>query len=70
MTGATIAMLHAQGDPVEVADEWSWEDGADPDLWMYRGRTLAQWDDRRRCWDGSSSGRGLRRTACRRLRTR
>lgn len=38
MTAAAIAMLEAQAD---AADEWSWEDGADPDLWMYRDRTLA-----------------------------
>ena len=35
---AAIAMLAAQADP---PDEWSWEDGGDPDLWMYRDRTLA-----------------------------
>jgi DNA-directed RNA polymerase specialized sigma24 family protein len=40
MTAAAIARLSAQAEPVEVADEWTWEDGADPDLWMYRERTL------------------------------
>lgn len=81
MTAATIAMLTAQAEGIEIdeidfegieldgveledkaetdvatesvvaepveerlelddGDEWSWEDGADPHLWMYRGRTL------------------------------
>ena len=41
MTAAAIAMLAAQVDPMDMADEWAWDDGANPDLWMYRGRTLA-----------------------------
>jgi len=41
MTAAAIATLEAQVDPREPEfDPWPWDDGANPDLWMYRGRTL------------------------------
>jgi Zn-finger nucleic acid-binding protein len=41
MTAARIAIYATQIDRMEVTDEWLWDDGANPDLWMYRGRTLA-----------------------------
>lgn len=42
MTAAAIGMLAAQIDPGEMEfDPWPWDDGANPDLWMYRTRTLA-----------------------------
>jgi DNA-directed RNA polymerase specialized sigma24 family protein len=42
MTAASVAMLAAQIDPLEIdCAEWSWNDGANPDLWLYRDRTVA-----------------------------
>ena len=38
---ATIAVLEAQVDPTEWNEHWQWDDGANPDLWMYRDRTIA-----------------------------
>jgi hypothetical protein len=41
MTAAAIATLAAQVDSRETEFEpWPWDDGANPDLWMYRTRTL------------------------------
>ncbi len=42
MRAASVAMLGAQIDPMEIDRvELPWDDGADPDLWLYRDRTLA-----------------------------
>ncbi len=31
----------AQIDPIELREEYPWNDGANPDLWLYRDRTVA-----------------------------
>jgi DNA-directed RNA polymerase specialized sigma24 family protein len=43
MTSATVATLAAQIDPMDInlTEQWPWDDGANPDLWMYRDRTIA-----------------------------
>lgn len=43
MTTATVAALAAQIDTfdLDVSEEWPWSDGANPDLWLYRERTIA-----------------------------
>ena len=43
MTAATVAVLAAQIDPFDVdfSEQWPWSDGANPDLWLYRERTIA-----------------------------
>lgn len=41
MTAATIGLLAAQIDPIELREEYPWNDGANPDLWLYRDRTVA-----------------------------
>jgi DNA-directed RNA polymerase specialized sigma24 family protein len=43
VTAAAVAVLAAQIDPMELDNttDWPWDDGANPDLWLYRDRTLA-----------------------------
>lgn len=42
MTAASVAMMAARIDPKEIDRvEWPWDDGANPDLWLYRDRTVA-----------------------------
>jgi DNA-directed RNA polymerase specialized sigma24 family protein len=40
MTAAVVATLAAQIDPADVDGQWAWDDGAKPDLWLYRDRTV------------------------------
>ncbi len=43
MTAAAVETLAAQIDSkkVDVAEQWPWSDGTNPDLWLYRDRTVA-----------------------------
>jgi DNA-directed RNA polymerase specialized sigma24 family protein len=62
VTAAAVAVLAAQIDPMELHNttDWPWVDGANPDLWLYRDRTLArlkrymrlsvEWDGYPRFW--------------------
>lgn len=43
MTAAAVATLAAQIDSkdIDANEQWPWSDGANPDLWLYRDRTVA-----------------------------
>jgi len=43
VTAAAVATLAAQIDSKDIVanEQWPWSDGANPDLWLYRDRTVA-----------------------------